>query len=52
MGRGRDRRGPRRPRKLTAELGELASFLGLDGDVSVEPRGDLAPDLALAVARP
>ena len=37
--------------ELAAELFELATFLGLADAVVVEPRGDLAPDLALAVAR-
>ncbi len=37
--------------ELAAELFELATFLGLADGVVVEPRGDLAPALALAVAR-
>ncbi len=37
--------------ELAAELGELATFLGLTDGVAVQPRGDLAPELALAVAR-
>ena len=37
--------------ELAAELFELATFLGLADGLVVEPRGDLAPDLALAVAR-
>ncbi len=37
--------------ELAAELVELAAFLGLAEGVWVEPRGDLAPALALAVAR-
>jgi uncharacterized protein len=36
--------------ELAAELRKTASWLGLDG-VTVEPRGDLAPALAAAVAR-
>ena len=35
--------------ELAAELGRLAGWLGLD-EVVVEPRGDLAPALAAAVA--
>ncbi|CAN5795496.1 winged helix-turn-helix domain-containing protein [soil metagenome] len=35
--------------ELAAELGELATFLGLVGGVAVEPRGDLAAPLARAV---
>jgi len=34
---------------LAAELRDMADWLGLD-DVSVEPRGDLAPALAIAAA--
>ena len=34
--------------ELASELGELATFLGLDG-VEAEPRGDLAPALAAAL---
>ena len=36
--------------ELAAELGDLARWLGLD-TVQVDPRGDLAPALALEVAR-
>jgi uncharacterized protein YcaQ len=36
--------------ELAAELAVLASWLGLDG-IDVEPRGDLAAELALAVLR-
>ncbi|QXC63040.1 winged helix DNA-binding domain-containing protein [Aquihabitans sp. G128] len=37
--------------ELAAELAELARFLGLADGVSVQPRGDLAADLATAVTR-
>ncbi len=37
--------------ELAAELADLASFLGLGHGIEVRPRGDLAPDLASAVAR-
>ena len=37
--------------ELAAELAGLAAFLGLTGGLVVEPKGDLAPDLAHAVAR-
>jgi uncharacterized protein YcaQ len=36
--------------ELAAELATMASWLGLEGGVVVMPRGDLAPDLAAAVA--
>jgi uncharacterized protein len=36
--------------ELGAELGAMAAWLGLAGGVAVEPRGDLAPALAGAVA--
>ena len=36
--------------ELAAELAELATFLGLDAGVDVKRRGDLADDLARAVA--
>jgi hypothetical protein len=36
--------------ELAAELGLMAAWLGLDGGVEVVGRGDLAPDLARAVA--
>ena len=36
--------------ELAAELAELAVFLGLESGVVVKPRGDLADDLARAVA--
>ncbi|HEX2576629.1 MAG TPA: crosslink repair DNA glycosylase YcaQ family protein [Aquihabitans sp.] len=36
--------------ELTASLAELAAFLGLHEEVVVRPSGDLAADLALAVA--
>ena len=36
--------------EMAAELAEMAAWLGLDGGVAVMPRGDLAPDLAAAVA--
>jgi uncharacterized protein YcaQ len=36
--------------ELAAELAAMASWLGLPGGVSVEPRGDLAPALTSAVA--
>jgi uncharacterized protein len=35
--------------ELAGELGAMAAWLGLAGGVDVEPRGDLAPDLAAAV---
>ena len=35
--------------ELAAELALLAGWLGLDGGVAVEPRGDLAAPLAAAV---
>ena len=37
------------PEELAAELAQLAGWLGLD-DILVEPRGDLAPALTMAVA--
>jgi uncharacterized protein YcaQ len=37
--------------ELAAELAELATFLGLAEGVAVQPLGDLAPELAAAVAR-
>lgn len=37
--------------ELAAELAELATFLGLTEGVVVEPRGDLAPALGVAVTR-
>jgi hypothetical protein len=36
--------------EMAAELAEMSAWLGLDGSVAVMPRGDLAPDLAAAVA--
>ena len=36
--------------ELAAELAAMAAWLGLAGGVTVEGRGDLAPDLAAAVA--
>jgi hypothetical protein len=36
--------------ELAAELGAMAAWLDLAGGVDVQPRGDLAPDLAAAVA--
>ena len=36
--------------ELADELGAMASWLGLAEGVDVEPRGDLSPDLAAAVA--
>ncbi len=35
---------------LAGELRDMARWLGLDDGVVVEPRGDLAPELAIAVA--
>jgi uncharacterized protein len=35
--------------ELAAELAGMAAWLGLPGGVTVEPRGDLAPDLARAL---
>jgi uncharacterized protein YcaQ len=35
---------------LADELGTMAAWLGLAGGVHVERRGDLAPELAVAVA--
>ncbi|HKE74178.1 MAG TPA: crosslink repair DNA glycosylase YcaQ family protein [Acidimicrobiales bacterium] len=35
--------------ELAAELAGMAAWLGLPGGVTVEPRGDLAPELARAV---
>ncbi|MGH9112540.1 MAG: DNA glycosylase AlkZ-like family protein, partial [Acidimicrobiales bacterium] len=35
--------------ELAAELGEMAAWLALGEGVTVEPRGDLAPDLERAI---